>query len=138
MCALALGGGEHSSLPRREPGVPLGGGARLVDLNLAELFLCRQFETFLRLSSVASKHAASPFEIFKAEAGSWKTTQSSFSLWQAGQGSRVGVNFRLACILQATHNQLMHAMNGNIPILRLARTDVHINATQSTRSPPLG
>ena len=73
-------------------------------------------------------HAASPFEIFKAEAGSWKTTQSSFSLWQTGQGSRVGVNFRLACILQATHNRLMHSMNGNIPILRLARNDVHINA----------
>ena len=57
-----------------------------------------------------------------------KITQSSFSVWQTGQGSRVGVNLRLACIFQATHNQLMHAMNGNIPILRLARTDVHIHA----------
>ena len=57
-----------------------------------------------------------------------KLTQGSFSVWQTGQGSRVAVNLRLACILQATHNQLMHAMNGNIPILRLARTDVHIHA----------
>ena len=30
--------------------------------------------------------------------------------------------------MQATHNQLMHTMNGTIPILRLARTDVHIHA----------
>ena len=91
-------------------------------------FAARQFETFLKLSSVASKHAASPFEILKAEARSLQVTQSRFSVWQTGQGYRVGVNFRLACILPATHNQLMHAMNGNIPILRLARTDVHIHA----------
>ena len=63
-------------------------------------------------------------------------TQGSFSVWQTGQGSRVGVNFRLACILQATHNQLMHAMNGNIPILRLARSDVHIHANADLLEPP--